>query len=145
LGFAARLEKSHSCANAFLRERTNFFILLRTARSTPSMNELPESLPHRVDDDIKRIAEYEAALDDALGDTPRASELRQLRDALTRRRQMIVADFNVAADPEEREQLRARLHELDEHISVLDEEARINKFVEDTITFSHEVRRLSEG
>jgi hypothetical protein len=109
------------------------------------MNELPESLPHRADDDIKRIAEYEAALDDALGDTPRASQLRQLRDALLRRRQMMLADFNVADNHDEREKLRARLHELDEQIAVLDEDARINKFVEDTITFSHEVRRLSEG
>ena len=109
------------------------------------MNELPESLPYRADDEIKRIAEYEAALDDALGDTPRASELRKLRDALQRRQQMIAADFDVADDAKEREVLRARLHEIDEQVSVLDEEARINKFVEDTITFSHEVRRLSEG
>lgn len=108
------------------------------------MNELPESLPRR-DDDIQRVAEYEAALDDALGDTPRASELRKLRDALSRRQQMIAADFNVADDPKEREILRARLHEIDEQVAILDEEARINKFVEDTITFSHEVRRLSEG
>ena len=108
------------------------------------MNELPESLP-RSENEKAREVELEAALDDALDDTPRASQLRQLRDALVRRRQMMIADFNAADTAAERETLRARLHELDEQISVLDEEARINKFVEDTVTFSHEVRRLSEG
>lgn len=108
------------------------------------MSELPESLPRSPNDDA-REAEMEAALDEALDSTPRATELRQLRDVLMRRQQGIAEDLNTATNPEEREVLRARLHELDEQISVLDEEASINKFVEDTVKFSHEVRRLSEG
>ena len=108
------------------------------------MSELPESLPRSPNEEA-REAEMEAALDAALDDTPRAAELYQLRDVLIRRQQGMLEDLNVATTDAEREALRARLHQLDEQIAVLDEEARINKFVEDTARFSHEIRRLSEG
>lgn len=108
------------------------------------MSELPESLPRSPFEEY-REAEMEAALDDALDETPRAAELVKLRDVLIQRQQGIAADLNAATDAAERESLRARLQQLDEQIAVLDEEANINKFVEDTVKFSHEVRRLSEG
>ena len=108
------------------------------------MSELPESLP-RSPNQEQREAEMEAALDDALDQTPRAEELMQLRDVLLRRQRALADDFNRATDAAEREALRARLQELDDQIAVLDEEAKINKFVQDTVKFTHEVRRLSEG
>lgn len=107
--------------------------------------QLPESLPSSPEDEVRRQAEFESALDDALDETPRADELRQLRDVLRRRQSSLQKDFDVSEDPAERERLRGLLSELDEQIGVLDEEAGINKFIEDTIKFSHEVRRLSEG
>jgi seryl-tRNA synthetase len=109
------------------------------------MSELPESLPRSQKEEEMRQAEMEAALDDALDDTPRSDELMQLRDVLLRRQKGLADDLNKASDAAEREALRARLQELDDQIAVLDEEAKINKFVEDTVKFSHEVRRLSEG
>lgn len=110
------------------------------------MNEpLPESLPRDPEDDARRQVEYEAALDEALDDTPRASELQELRDVLRRRQSALQRDFDLATDRDEREHLERKLNELDEQIGVLDEEAKINRFVEETIKFSHEVRRLSEG
>lgn len=109
------------------------------------MSELPESLPRSPKEEERRQAEMEAALDDALDQTPRADELAHLRDVLLRRQRGLADDLNKATDATEREALRTRLQELDEQIAVLDEEAKINKFVEDTVKFSHEVRRLSEG
>lgn len=109
------------------------------------MSELPESLPRSPREEEQRQAEMEAVLDDALDQTPRADELAHLRDVLIRRQSGLAEDLNTATDAAEREALRARLQELDDQIAVLDEEAKINKFVEDTVKFSHEVRRLSEG
>lgn len=110
------------------------------------MNEpLPESLPSSPEAEAKRLVEYEAALDDARGDTPPAAELRQLRDVLLRRLSALQVEMDRCSDRAERERLRSHALELDEQIKVLDEEARINQFVEDTVKFSHEVRRLSEG
>jgi hypothetical protein len=111
-----------------------------------SMNEpLPESLPSSPEAEAKRLVEYEATLDDARGDTLPAAELRQLRDVLMQRMGALQTEMDRCSDHEERERLRSRAIELDEQIKVLDEEAHINQFVEDTVKFSHEVRRLSEG
>ena len=106
---------------------------------------LPESLPRRDDDEARRAVAYEAALDEALGDVPRADELAQMHDVLAKRQDSLAKDFDNATDDAEREVLRRRLNELEEQVAILDEEARINRFVEDTIKFSHEVHRLSEG
>ncbi len=109
------------------------------------MSELPESLPRRDEDEARRAAAYEAALDEALGEVPRAEELVKMHGLLASRRDALQQDYDIASNAEEREVLRRRLNELDEQVSVLEEEARINRFVEDTIKFSHEVHRLSEG
>ena len=109
------------------------------------MSELPESLPRRDDDEARRAVAYEAALDEALGDVPRADELEQMHNLLARRHEAFTKDLENANDEAEREVLIRRLNELDEQVAILDEEKRINRFVEDTIKFSHEVHRLSEG
>ncbi len=106
---------------------------------------LPESLPRRDDDEARRAVAYEAALDEALGDVPRSDELSQMHEILAKRQQALAEDFEKTTDDAEREVLTRRLNELDEQVAILDEEARINRFVEDTIKFSHEVHRLSEG
>jgi hypothetical protein len=108
-------------------------------------DSIPESLPRDPEEEARRAVEYEAALDEALDDTPRSAELRQLSNVLRRRKSTLQHDFEISNDPDERAHLEKLLNEVDEHIGVLEEEARINSFVEDTIKFSHEVRRLSEG
>jgi hypothetical protein len=105
----------------------------------------PESLPRNPHEEARREAEFDATLNEALDETPRAAELRHLRDVLRRRQSTLQRDFDVSDDRDERERLQKLLNELDEQVGVLDEEAGINQFVEDTIKFSHEVRRLSEG
>ena len=106
---------------------------------------IPESLPSSPEDEARRQEEFQDALDDALDETPRAAELQELRDVLRRRQSGLQRDYDISTDAQEREHLTQLLNELDEQIRVLDEEARINRFVEDTVKFSHEVRRLSEG
>lgn len=108
------------------------------------MSEIPESLPPHPDEE-RREAELESAMEDALDGTPRASELQALRDVLAQRQKEMEAEMNATSDPEVREKLRARLSEMDAQIAILEEEANINKFIEDTARFSHEIRRLSEG
>ena len=86
---------------------------------------LPESLPSSPEDEARRQAEFETTLDDALDDTPRADELRQLRDVLRRRQSILQRDYDISSDPEERAHLQKLLDELDVNIGVLDEEARV--------------------
>ena len=109
------------------------------------MSELPESLPRRDGDEARRALAYEAALDEALDEVPRADELEKMHDVLASRQKALAEDLEKSTDEAERAVLRRRLDELDEQVAILQEEARINRFVEDTIKFSHEVHRLSEG
>ena len=106
---------------------------------------MPESLPSSPEDEARRLAEYEATLEEALDDTPPSAELRALRDVLSRRQSALQHDYDSSTDSAERARLEQRLNELEEQIGVLDEESKINRFVEETVKFSHEVRRLSEG
>lgn len=95
----------------------------------------PDENPHVLDE----------ALTEALdGETLRAADWRQLASALESRRQRLEDDLALAHDYE-RDAIQKRLDELDVHIQALEEEARISHFVEDTVKFSYEVRRLSEG
>ena len=41
--------------------------------------------------------------------------------------------------------VQVRIDEIDEQIRLLEEEAKISRFVEDTVKFSYEVRRLNDG
>lgn len=111
------------------------------------MNSDPLSAsPERItEEEVRRQTEMEAALSGALDDSPPSAELRSLRDVLLQRQKFLARDLDVCAEAAERERLKARLVELDEQISALDEEAKINQFVEETVKFSHEVRRLGEG
>jgi uncharacterized membrane protein YgaE (UPF0421/DUF939 family) len=85
--------------------------------------------------------EYAEALSEALGEEPRAHELRDMKRVLSERRARLSHDFDHAEDDKERESLRRELKKLDEQIAVLAEEADITKFVEDAVRVGIEMRR----
>ena len=92
----------------------------------------------------------EAALDKATtealeGEQLRSDDWKRLASALEGRRERIERELHDVPSPHERDELEAKLEEIDEQIQVLNEEADISRFVEDTVKFSYEVRRLSEG
>ena len=95
----------------------------------------PDENPHVLDE----------ALTEALdGETLRSQDWHTLADALESRRQRLEDDLQLAHEYE-RDAIQKRLDELDVHIDALEEEASISRFVEDTVKFSYEVHRLSEG
>lgn len=85
------------------------------------------------------------AIEEALEGSVRAAELRQYIGALQNRQELIQRDIETSQDAGEKALLGAKLGEIDEQIQVLQEEAGINQFIEETVRFSHEVHRLSEG
>ena len=87
--------------------------------------------------------QFQHALQEALGDEPRADELRQMWAVLIQRRARLCADLDVAEETTERESLRRELKKLDEQVAVLGEEAEITRFVEDAVRVGLEMRRLS--
>jgi len=95
-------------------------------------------------DPMDEIAQHEMddAIVDALGDTPKAEELSRMKAILMRHRDVLQHDLEVEDRPEEKQKLIARLDELDQQIHVLGEEATINEFVENSIHFSHEMRKM---
>ena len=107
-------------------------------RRKPSY-ELPESVSDPNEEAL------ESAIDEALEGQPRAEQWQSFVDALMIRRERLQRDLVQAVDESERAQIKAKILEVEEQIRVLDEEARITEFVEDTVKFSHEVRRLNEG
>lgn len=89
--------------------------------------------------------EMSGVLDDALGGTPPSTELEQMMRALDVRKQRLQYDLDLAETEELRQELRSQMAQVDEHIAVLGEEARINKFVEDAVRVGIEMRKMSEG
>jgi hypothetical protein len=94
---------------------------------------MPESLPSSPEDEARRLVEYEATLGEALDNTPRSAELRELRDVLSRRQSALQRDYDSSTDADERKHLEERLNELEEQIGILDEEAKIYRLVEETV------------
>src|SRR5690606_11004373 len=95
-------------------------------------------------DPLDEIAQREMddAIAQALGDTPKAEELSRMKAILVRHRDVLLRELEVEDRPAEKQKLSSRLDELDQQIHVLGEEASINKFVEDAIQFSHEMRKM---
>lgn len=85
------------------------------------------------------------AIEDALEGSIRADELRSYIGALQNRQLLVQRDIDASDDVAEKTILAAKLDEIDEQIHVLREEEGINRFIEETVKFSHEVHRLSEG
>jgi hypothetical protein len=94
-------------------------------------------------DDQPPDEQLENALQEAIGEDPRAEELRHMKALLVQRRARLAREMDTAETPPERESLRRELRKLDEQIEVLGEEAEITRFVEDTVRVSLEMRRLS--
>jgi hypothetical protein len=104
-----------------------------------------------MNDDYRSRGEQEAddemseVLNDALGGTPSSSELEQMVHALGVRKQRLQSDLDLAETEELRGELRSQMAQVDEHIAVLAEEARINRFVEDAVRVGIEMRKMSDG
>ena len=84
----------------------------------------------------------QAALDEALGDDPRAAELHRMSAILIQRRLFLAEERDKIEDPKERAKLDKELKKLDEGARVLQEEANINQFVEDAVRVGIEMRKL---
>lgn len=102
---------------------------------------MQENLPH----DENYEAALNEAVDEALEGEMRADDWRQLKNALLRRRAFLKEDLDLTTDEAERKKLEAELSQTDEHIAALGEEEGITQFVEDSVRFSAEVRRLQQG
>ena len=102
---------------------------------------MQENLPH----DENYEAALNEAIDEAIEGELRAEDWRQLKNALQRRRALLKEELNLTSDEDERKKLEAELAQTDEHIAVLSEEEGITQFVEDSVRFSAEVRRLQQG
>ena len=90
-------------------------------------------------------ADYEAALEDALGNEPHAAELRRMQLLLIDRRRRLMADLESSEDDREKARLKRQLAELDTQIEVVGEEAQITKFVEDAVRVGIEMRRFESS
>ena len=87
----------------------------------------------------------DGAVQEALdGETLRSDDWRALADALHTRRKRLEIDLTDADDVEAL-LIQARIDEINEQIRLLEEEAKVSRFVEDAVKFSYEVRRLNEG
>lgn len=100
--------------------------------------------------DPERLSHHEAhdldeAVEAALDGSTRAEELQGYVKALQSRQDILARDLEASQDAGERAVLQTKLDEIDGQIQVLREEENINRFVEDAVKFSYEVRRLSEG
>lgn len=85
------------------------------------------------------------AIDEALEGSDRAHKWADYIKALEARQRRLEKDLEMTQDPTERTNLQQKMDEIDDQIEVLREEEKITRFIEDAVTFSHEVRRLSEG
>jgi hypothetical protein len=85
------------------------------------------------------------AIDEALEGSERAQTWADYVAALEVRQKRLERDLEMTQDSAERTLLQQKLDEIDEQIEVLREEEKITKFIEDAVTFSYEVKRLSEG
>ncbi len=97
----------------------------------PSPDENPEVL--------------DGAVQEALnGETLRSDDWNRFVGALETRRKRLLIDMQDADDIDSL-LIQARIDEINEQIRLLEEEAKISRFVEDAVKFSYEVRRMNEG
>jgi Lhr-like helicase len=89
--------------------------------------------------------DMDEAIEQALEGSERAETWADYVAALEARQQRLERDFEITDDEAERKLLQQKIDEIDEQVQVLREEENITRFVEDTVTFSYELKRLSEG
>ncbi len=75
-------------------------------------------------------------LEEFLGDTPRATEWRALRDALRERLKAMVVSRDAEADPAARAALETQVAALRRQVAALETEEVVAQFVEDSIKAS---------
>ncbi len=78
----------------------------------------------------------EAIIENVLGESLRANELRLLRTTLETRRNALRVELKRLTDPKEQERLTARLKDLAKQIAILREEEAITGFVEKSVRFT---------
>ncbi|HLI49924.1 MAG TPA: hypothetical protein VKV18_14735 [Chthonomonas sp.] len=88
--------------------------------------------------------EEEQAVEQALGDNPRATELQELRHVLEERLKALQADLVATHEPEQRRALQAQVNELKRQIRVLKQEEAISDFVERSVRVSARRAALEE-
>lgn len=86
-------------------------------------------------DDFEEIDE-EAIIEQVLGESPRANELRLLRQTLESRREVLRRELAQTTDEKERDRSAARLREIAKQIAVLKEEEAVTEFVEKSVRFT---------
>jgi Lhr-like helicase len=89
--------------------------------------------------------DMDEAIEQALEGSERAETWADYVAALEARQKRLERDFELTDDEAERKLLQQKIDEIDEQVQVLREEENITRFVEDTVTFSYELKRLSEG
>lgn len=97
-----------------------------------------------MDDPLLPAEEEEAAVKEALGDNPRAQELRDLRLVLEQRLQTLLLDYRNSVDADEKRALQSQITELKRQIRVLKQEEAISEFVERSVRVSARRAALEE-
>ena len=77
--------------------------------------------------------EADEAIEDFMGEDPRADELAEMISALEQRRETFSRERDSAGAPDSRKQWTARIRAVDEQIRILREEQTITGFVERSI------------
>ena len=75
----------------------------------------------------------EAAIDELLGENPRARELREMRQVLEARREGMKREKRDAKDAREAAQWEAKMEEAARQIEILRNEEAITEFVENSV------------
>lgn len=79
-------------------------------------------------------SEEEEIVESFFGENARASELREFKETLQTRLQIVTAEYNAMPDLDGgRAALERKIRELKEQVSVLAEEEAVSSFVEDSV------------
>lgn len=98
--------------------------------------------PEELEEPRDKLAE--AALGEALGEDPRANELRSMAQVLAARLQAFKNEFDETTDAARREKLKKEMLKMRAQILVLSEEADITQFVEDSVRLGVEMQRSED-
>ena len=86
----------------------------------------------------------EDLIDEALGDNPRASQLRLMRAALEERRGGLRKEMEQLTDEAERGRLQAKIKTLDKQVEALRQEEGVSEFVETSVRITLSKAALDE-
>jgi hypothetical protein len=92
--------------------------------------------------DEEAVPDEEAAVDEVMGDNPRADRLKSMLASLLDRRALLVRERDSASSQQERERWEARIAETDRQIAAVRQEEAVARFVESSVRLA--VRRSGE-